>query len=281
MRLTFVCVLLLLEVNCVNSLTQNQPLKPGRCQPVELHINTPEGGSLIPSVTIIRDGDGYVTTKWATTFPAGTKSMIMLGQWKPNPKKGIPEGPELEGTGMDGETACDGSVITNTKIFKGADGYNAGDYYANITIIDNEIWKQPAGTKAVFASAKRKVKPFTTDELGTSFDLSARFQLPDCAALAKSTPVPIPTPPSKAETEGIARKLMTQMMEQKTAASGHPVSMEVSGPNNTVLTVTSEAFEKYSVQAFANDPSFMSHFRKMKFKKIIFSNGSEAWAYDL
>jgi hypothetical protein len=160
MRLTLFCLLTLLQAGCAYSSSQNHPLKPGRCQPVELQVKTPDGGKLIPSVTIIRDGDGYITTKWATTFPAGTKSMIMLGQWNPNPKKGIPEGPELEGTGMEGETSCDGSIITNTKIFKGADGYNAGDYYVNITIIDNEIWKQPTSTKAVFASVNRKHRPF-------------------------------------------------------------------------------------------------------------------------
>jgi hypothetical protein len=279
MRLTPLIFLLLIILS--SACQTNPSQQPTRCVPFEVFIGTPEGGNLVSGVTVSRNGDGFIFTKWKTTLPVGTKSMIGLGQYRPNPKKDIPYGPSLDGTGMEG-SACDGQIFYQLKPFgaKGG-GYNQGEYYTDLTVIDNPIWKQPIGVRAILSSASGKVKAVSVNDMGIDFDVTARFQLPECSALAATTPVPPPTPISKEETEGIARKLLVEQMERRIAESGHPVSLSLSGPNNTIITVSSESFDAYSVRLYANDKGFMGSFRKLRLKKIIFTNGVDQWTYDL
>lgn len=101
----------------------------GKCQTFVKFIPTPDGGSLVSGVDIVRDSNGNVTTKWKTTLPAGTQSTINLLLWKPNKR----DSPGLDESGTDG-THCDGNVISNIKPFTNADkGYNQGPYYAYLS----------------------------------------------------------------------------------------------------------------------------------------------------
>lgn len=167
----------------------------GGCPAVEQFIGTPEGGDLVKGVTVKRDGNGYVRTEWQTTFPAGTKSMIMLGRWEPNPRKGITAGPEVAGTGNE-ETTSDGKLITQNREFSDHGGsIGDGKYYATLTVIDNPVWKQPAAVKALLGDAKGKVKAVSDDapggrSFGTNFEVIARFDLPACAAKPSTMPRP-------------------------------------------------------------------------------------------
>lgn len=274
---------LLLSLACAAGGTKNadDSVATGKCAPVETFVPTPDGGALVAGVTIIRDGNGNLRTKWKTTLPAGTKSMMDVGFWRPDTKKGIPYGPEMDGADME-KTSADGSVIVNTAPFTN-DGkaYNEGQYYANLTVDDNEIWKQPAATKAMLAAAKGKLKTMTKDSFGTSFDITARFSLPGCGDLAGTTaPTPMPTM-TKGQAEGLARKLVAQVMENKMARAGHPVKITVSGEDNTTITIESPDFTRESVMSQGADEEFVAPFRKDRFKRLEFTDGVSTWAIPL
>lgn len=169
---------------------KNQPTAV-KCQPFQKVIQTPDGGTLVSSVEIIRDGEGNITTKWKTTFQAGTQSTIDLLLWKPNKR----DSPGLDESGTD-TTSCDGNSITNTKPFTNAGkGYNQGQYYAYLSFFeDDSNWKQPEGTKQALAAAKGRVRAVSQYAPGgrtVMFELFARFELPSCANLqAVATPSP-------------------------------------------------------------------------------------------
>src|SRR5438445_5042811 len=100
-----------------SALSSAQP----KCEPFEVFIKTPEGGNLVTGVTISRDGDGYLDTRWATTLPAGTGAQIYLHS---ESRKHAEGGPLLDGAG-DKKTSCDGKFITHLSKFsnKGS-GFN-------------------------------------------------------------------------------------------------------------------------------------------------------------
>jgi hypothetical protein len=258
----------------------------GKCDPVELFIQTPEGGDLVPGVTVARDGNGNLTAKWKTTLPAGTQSMIDVGLWKPDKKKDIEYGPLLDGAGIE-KTSCDGSVISNTEPYTNdGKGFNQGRYYLTLTVIDNSIWKQPEATKATLAAAKGKVKAVGADSLGgkqfgVKLDLMARFELPACAVLQATGPPPPPTPLTRGQTEAIVRKLYAQVLENKMAKMGHPVRVTVGGEDNTTITVESPDFTRESVMAQAANEEFMAPFRKQHFKRVEFTDGVNTWGINL
>src|SRR6267142_1433840 len=68
----------------------NSSVVTGPCKLIEVFVPTPGGDALVSGVSVTRDGNGNITTKWRTTLPAGTESMIDLGLWRPDKKKDIP-----------------------------------------------------------------------------------------------------------------------------------------------------------------------------------------------
>jgi hypothetical protein len=249
---------LVLTLGCSSTGTKinsnNSSLATGPCQPVEMFIPTPDGGELVSGVSVTRDGNGNIATKWRTTFPAGTESMIDLGLWRPDKKKDIPFGPLMDGAGTE-KTSSDGSGITNKELFTNeGKAYNQGQYYLTLTVIDNEIWHQPAATKAALAAAKGKVKAVEAGSLGgkpfgVTLDLTARFELPACADLSVTS---APTPRArmtKGETEAMARKLYANMLENKMSQMGHPVTITLSGEDNTTITIEDSNFTRETVIA--------------------------------
>ncbi len=182
------------------------------CQPFETSVKTPEGGQLVSGVTIRRDENGDLNTLWQTSFPAGTKAIITIGMWRPEPKKDIPEGPMYEQTGFNGDSTCDGKTISPNKPFgNDGKGYNAGDYYLDLTVVDNEIWKQPAATHSVIAATRGKLKSITKEDTltGLDFAISARFSLPPCSELPPGAPPNIPHAPAAAQSGGDAESGVT------------------------------------------------------------------------
>ncbi len=211
MTTVFVFVLwLALILGCVSTGPNNKNAAsskpPGKCQPLELTVKTPDGGNLVDSVAVRRDDSGTLTAKWRTTLPAGTESMIDVGLWRPEPKKDIPNGPLLDGAGSE-NTSCDGTIITTKKPFDNdGSGFNQGQYYLALTVIDNEVWKQPQATKDALAAAKGKVKGLTKQTLipGLGLDLTARFELPPCEGLPPTVfkPRAISSLPSANDSSG-------------------------------------------------------------------------------
>jgi hypothetical protein len=117
--------------------TQNNRSTTVKCQPFEKFIQTADGGTLVSGVDIIRDSNGNITTKWRTTFPAGTQANVDLGLWKPD-KKNDSYGPSVEASG--GKTASsDGTVMVNAEQFtNGGKGYSQGQYYAYLILFSDE-----------------------------------------------------------------------------------------------------------------------------------------------
>lgn len=256
----------------------------GKCPPAELFVKTPEGGDLVSGVTISRDGNGNLSTKWKTSFPAGTKAIITLGQWKPNPKKDIPHGPLLEQAGFHEDTICDGSLITQRAAFTNeGTAYNQGQYYLELSVIDNSVWNQPQAARNTLSAAygKNKAVSKATTLSGLEFEVFGRFELPGCEALPATAQKPSPTPLSKEWAEATTRRLLAKGMENKMAASGHPVTITVSGQDNTTITIESPAFTRETVMIQAGNSEYMAPFRKMHFKRVVFTNGTDEWGFDL
>jgi hypothetical protein len=283
LRVSVSALCLTLTLACANCGTKNNntTIASGKCAPVETVVPTPDGGSLVSGVSIIRDGNGNLTTKWKTTLPAGTKAMIDIGFWRPDKKKDIDYGPLMDGAGME-DTADDGSIIVNRKLFTNeGKAYNQGQYYANLTVIDNSIWQQPMATKAALAAVKGRLKTVKIDALGVMFDLAARFELPACADLAATAaPTPMPTM-TKGQAEAIARKLIAQTIEAKMAKAGQPVTITVSGEDNTTITIKSPNFTRETVMSQAANEEFVAPFRKNKFKRLVFTDGVDTWGINL
>lgn len=288
--LTLVFGLWLVFVGCSSTGTKtnsnNSSLAKGPCQPVETFVSTSDGGELVSGVSITRDENGNIATKWRTTLPTGTESMIDLGMWRPDKKKGIPFGPLIDGAGTE-KTSSDGSVITNKELFTNeGKAYNQGQYYLTLTVIDNEIWHQPAATKAALAAAKGKIKAVEPGSLGgkpfgVSLDLTARFELPACKDLA-TTAAPTPRAPmTKGETEAFARKLYANMLEKKMSKSGHPVTITVSGENNTTITIEDSNFTREAVLNQTTNDDYVAPFRKWHFKRLVFTDGASTWGINL
>jgi hypothetical protein len=288
--LTLVFALWLIFAGCSSTRTKtnanNSLVATGPCQPFEMFIPTPDGGELVSGVSVTRDGNGNIATKWKTTLPAGTESMIDVGLWRPDKKKDIPFGPLMDGAGIE-KTSSDGSLITNNELFKNeGKAYNQGQYYLTLTIIDNEIWHQPEATKAALSRAKGNVKAVEAGSLGgkpfgVTLDLTARFELPGCAYLA-STAAPTPRAlMTKGETEAIARKLYANMLEKKMSQMGHPVTITVGGEANTTITIEDSNFTRETVMSQAANDDYVAPYRKWHFKRLEFTDGTSTWGINL
>jgi hypothetical protein len=281
---------LVFALGCSSTGTKTNPNKSsmvtGPCKLIEVFIPTPDGGALVSGVSVTRDGSGNIATKWKTTLPSGTESMIDLGLWRPDKKKDIPFGPLMDGAGIE-KTSSDGSVIENKELFTNeGKAYNQGQYYLTLTVIDNEIWHQPAATKAALAAAKGKVKAVEPGSLGgkpfgVTLDLTARFELPACADLA-TTAAPTPRAPmTKGQTEAMARKLYANMLETRMAKMGHPVTVTVSGEDNTTITIEDSNFTRETVMIQTTNDEYVAPFRKWHFKRLEFTDGASTWGINL
>lgn len=255
---------------------RNSNVAEGRCRPVELVVPVPEGGYLVSSVTINRDENGYIDTKWKTSFPAGTRTSIMLHLLNPGSKKGAEEGPLLDGVSRE-KTSCDGKLITqSTKLSNAGAGFNKGQYWLDLGLAEDS-----PRLNEILASAKGKVKGISRFGNSLLFDVSATFELPNCEGLPETLPKSTPAPLTKEGAEAIARSLSARSMESKMAQQGLPAKITVSGLDNTVITIESANFTSESVTRQAGNTAYMAPFRKMRFKRVVFTNGSEEWGYDL
>ena len=81
------------------------------------------------------------------------------------------------------------------------------------------------------------------------------------------------------EAEG--RKQLAEFSQQQALKDGTHITFSVSGEGNTILTIKDASYTENSANTLTSNPENLEPFRKAKFKKIIFTNGTDEWKVDV
>lgn len=131
--------------------------KDSEREPLEISIQITSAGEYVSEVIISRDVNGFILTKWKTKFPVGTICSIDVGAWKPDPAKGITHGPILGQASKELIQIVNGYFCHQEKFTNLDQGFDVGEYYLTLTIIDNAFWQQPDATKQMLKEAYNNV----------------------------------------------------------------------------------------------------------------------------
>jgi hypothetical protein len=114
---------------------------------------------VVDSVTITRALGGVLGTYWYTKLSDGSKAMLMLGRWEPNPSKGIPTGRNCGQISMRDISVRRGIVSHAGRFTNKGLPHPPGEYFVELTVMsDSGVWQQPEETARLIEAHGTKDK---------------------------------------------------------------------------------------------------------------------------